>query len=808
MPRWLSPHETLSAVYPESELPLIYYTRFANLFHLSITALTALGLPALLSTAAIAQSDSLATAPEVAEGPPSGQIDADLQDRIRALIQVMTLGEKIGQLQQLNGASGDVTGTADNLAAKNSLDEQIRAGRLGSILNEVNPMTINRLQKLAVDESRLGIPLIFGRDVIHGFRTVFPIPLGQAASWNSELVEKAAAVAAREARSVGIHWTFAPMLDIARDPRWGRIAESLGEDPYLASVLSAAMVRGFQGDDISSPHRVAACAKHFAGYGAGEGGRDYNSAEISPSLMRNVYLPPFQAAVDAGVATVMTSFNDINGVPCSANAHLLRSILRKEWNFCGFVVSDWTSVEEMIAHGYSRDESAAALAAINAGVNMEMVSRTYHDHLADLVERGEIHESLIDELVAEVLRVKFRLGLFDDPYADASRPEALAEEHLHAARQLAGESIVLLKNDNRLLPLDKSKIKKLAVIGPLADAGRAQLGAWVLDGRESDSRTPLAALRESTGDGIELIYAPGLADDEDRKRTQFDEAASAARKADAVLLIVGEGADLSGEARSRAILDLPGAQNELIEAIVATEKPVILIVQAGRPLTIGRQIKDVDAVLYSFHAGTMAGAAISDLVWGIEAPSGRLPVTFPKAVGQIPLYYNHTNTGRPPRAYDFTRDNIVDDTIYRDLGFNSNYIDISPYPLFPFGYGLTYTTFDYGPVELSTAKLRVGQVLAIRAPVTNTGDRAATDVVQLYVRDVVGSLVRPVRELKGFRRVYLAPGETQIVEFALATDVLAFFNNEEQRMLEPGKFELYIGGSSLAPLAGQFELVD
>jgi beta-glucosidase len=757
--------------------------------------------------AAVRGQNAATTADDVAQQPGRAR-STQTEKRIHALVQEMTLAEKIGQLRQANHVGGDITGTADQLAAKDELHQLIRRGQMGSILNAVDAASINELQKLAVENSRLGVPLIFGRDVIHGFRTVVPIPLAQAASWNPKLVEQAAAVAAREARSAGVHWTFAPMVDIARDPRWGRIAESLGEDPYLASVLSAAMVRGLQGDDLSAPDRIAACAKHFAGYGAAEGGRDYNSAVISPSLMRNVYLPPFRAAVDAGVATLMTSFNEVNGVPSSANRHLLRDVLREEWGFRGFVVSDWGSIEEMIEHGYCRDSEEAARAAIRAGLNMEMVSHTYHDHLASLVKKGEIPEAAVNELVSQVLRVKVQLGLFERPYAEeAPPPQALSDDNLRVAHELAAQSIVMLKNDDRLLPLDRSSIKKLAIIGPLADAGKAQLGAWAMDGRPSDSRTPLAAIRESAGGEIDVLYARGLVDDLDDDTGKFGEAIAAANEADVVLLVVGEGADLSGEAHSRAILDLPGAQNELIDAVAATGKPVVLIVQAGRPLTIGRQIAKVNSVLYSFHAGTMAGPAISDLIWGVESPSGKLPVTFPKAVGQIPLYYNHTNTGRPPRRYDFAKDNHVEVSINRELGHNSNYMDVSPYPLYPFGYGLTYTTFEYGPVELSATKLRGGEILAIRAPVTNTGRVAADEVVQLYVRDLVGSLARPVRELKGLRRVNIRPGQTKIVELALACDDLAFFNNEEQLVLEPGKFELYVGGSSLAPLVGKFEII-
>lgn len=756
----------------------------------------------------LAQSRILSRVSEVDTTPAELNRNRDIEARANVLIKKMTLAEKIGQLQQANSVFGNDTVAASDPTVRASLEKLIRGGQVGSILNEVDPKTINRLQRLAADDSRLGVPLIFGRDVIHGFRTIFPIPLGQAASWNPELVEQAAATAAREARSVGVHWTFAPMVDIARDPRWGRIAESFGEDPCLASALSAAMVRGFQGTDLAAPDRVAACAKHFAGYGACEGGRDYNSAVISPALMRNIYLPPFRAAVDAGVATLMTSFNDVNGVPSSANDHLLRDVLRTEWGFRGFVVSDWESVREMIAHGYCQDERHAARAAANAGVSMEMVSQTFRDHLPALVESGEVSEATIDDLVREVLRIKIRLGLFEQPYVDNPRQVLLTDNNVQLARRLSSQSIVLLKNKDSLLPLDKSKVRKIAVIGPLADAKQAQLGAWALDGREADSRTPFAALRESAGDGTEVVFSQGLVDELDRSTAKVEEAVATARQADVVLLFVGEGSDLSGEARSRANLGLSGAQSNLVDAIANTGKPIVLVIAAGRPLTIGQQIAKADAVLYSFHAGTMAGPAIADLIWGIESPSGKLPVTFPKQVGQIPLYYNHNNTGRPPRPYDFDRDGHTNDEINRKLGNISNYIDVGTYPLYPFGYGLTYSTFEYGRVELSSTKLQRGDVLTIRVPVTNTGKNAADEIVQLYVRDVVGTLVRPVRELKDFRRIHIEPGKTELVEFALSSDSLAFFDNREKPINEPGKFELYIGGSSLAPLVGEIEFVE
>jgi beta-glucosidase len=774
------------------------------IFETCLDTFVAIGLVLSINVGVEAQSATPASPNVVAKKTAPRDHSDDREDRISALIRKMTLDEKIGQMQQSNNVDIEVPGKADRPAPHDSLSDRIRQGRIGSVLNEVDPANINRLQKIAVEDSRVRVPLIFGRDVIHGFRTIFPIPLGQAASWNPELVEQAAAIAAREARSVGVRWTFAPMVDIARDPRWGRIAESLGEDPFLASTLSAAMVNGFQGKDLSAPDRIAACAKHFAGYGACEGGRDYNSAVISPSLMRNVYLPPFKAAVDAGVATLMTSFNDVNGIPGSANDHLLRGVLRQDWGFQGFVISDWESIREMIVHGYCRDEKEAARAAVRAGVNMEMVSNTYKHQLPSLLENGDIPMGLINALVADVLRVKFRLGLFDHPFTESARSSLLADDHLEVARRLARESVVLLKNKNGLLPLNRTKVRKLAIIGPLADAKKAQLGAWVLDARDNDSRTPLAALRDTAGNGIELQFVQSLVDDLDRSTSKFGEAVDAAKQADVVLLVVGESGDLSGEARSRAILDLPGAQNALVDAIAATGKPIVLIVESGRPLTIGRQIEKVDSVLYSFHAGTMTGPALADLIWGIESPSGKLPVTIPKSVGQIPLYYNHTSTGRPPRPYDFLNDSKFGDHVDRNLGNNSNYIDVSPYPLYPFGFGLSYTTFEYGNVKLSATKLNEGETLTIRAAVTNTGKFAADEVVQLYIRNLTGGIVHPVRELKGFQRVHIEPSETKSLAFTLSFNSLASFDSQEQKRFPSGKFEVYVGGSSLAPLVAEF----
>jgi beta-glucosidase len=731
----------------------------------------------------------------------------DLDQRVDALVKEMTLEEKVGQLRQMNGL-GISTGDDKHQAAREDLLKLIRDGHVGSILNEISVSTINEYQELAVKESRLGIPLIIGRDVIHGYRTIFPIPLGQAASWNPELVEEGCAIAAKEARSQGIHWTFAPMVDIARDPRWGRIAEGFGEDPVLCSALAAASVKGYQGDDLSSQDHIAACVKHFVGYGAAEGGRDYNATVISPSAMRNIYLPPFKAAVDAGVATLMCAFNDVNGIPMSAHTYLLRDVLRKEWGFQGFVVSDWESIREMIPHGFAADERDAAIKAIRAGVNMEMASVTFHNFLVQAVKEGDIQERLIDDLVKEILRVKFRLGLFENPYVKEGQTSLLlTADHLATARKLARQSVVMLKNANDILPIN-TKVKKIAVIGPLADMKREQLGTWIPDGRAEDSITPLAGIREAAGREIEVKYVAALKNDLDRSTEGFAEAVAAAKNADLVVLVVGEQARLSGEASSRAIIDLPGAQSELVAAIAHVGTPSVMIVESGRPLTIGPQVAQVDAVLYSFHAGTMAGPALADLLWGKESPSGKLPVTLLKSVGQIPLYYNHTNTGRPPREYDFDKDKEYDEEFNFEFGYNSNYLDVRPYPLFPFGYGLSYAKFEYGKVELSTNKLKAGQVLAVRVPVTNKGSLAADEVVQVYVRDLVGSITRPVRELKAFRRVTFEPGEMQILEFALSTDDLKFYNNDEELLLEPGKFELYVGGSSTAPLVGTFEVVE
>ena len=717
-----------------------------------------------------------------------------VEARVRELLGKMTLAEKIGQMWQVDGNREEFKALA-------------REGKIGSILNlnkadVANPAQVyNEYQRIAVEESRLGIPLIIGRDVIHGFRTIFPIPLGQAASFNMALVEEGARIAAREASACGINWTFAPMVDIARDPRWGRIAEGGGEDTLLTSRLGAAMVRGFQGD-LSSPERIAACAKHYVGYGAAEGGRDYNTTWIPEGLLRDVYLPSFRACVEEGVCTLMSAFNDLNGIPTSANAFTLRQILKGEWGFDGFVVSDWASINELIVHGFTADNAGAAYEGISAGVDMEMVTECYIDSAERLVAEGKLDEALIDDAVARILRIKLRLGLFDHPYVEEERISCLlAPEHQEAARAIARESCVLVK-DEGALPLPASA-KRLAVIGPLADAGADQLGCWIFDGRGADSVTPLAALREAfTG---EVRYAPGLSGARSAETSGFAEAVQAARDSDAVVLFLGEDADLSGEAHSRAFLDLPGAQMALLEAVCAAGKPVTAVIMTGRPLLLEQVAKLADAVLVAWHPGTMGGPAIADLLLGVASPSGKLPVTFPRAVGQIPVYYNHRNTGRPS-AED--RHLVPTGTPLNPETYTSTYLDVNHLPLYTFGYGLSYTTFSYADFTISSKTLTMDSKLEIAVSVTNSGDREGVEVVQLYLHDPVASVTRPVKELKDFQRVQLAPGETRRVTFRLQPSQLAFHGRDMQPVIETGEYEVFVGGSSEAEVVGKFMLVE
>jgi beta-glucosidase len=718
----------------------------------------------------------------------SAALNPEIESRIGKLLAKMTLEEKIGQLCQLN-YEGRIT---EDLAGR------IRKGDIGSFLNAGDLDTKNALQRIAVRESRLGIPLIYGRDVIHGYRTVFPIPIGQSCSWNPDLVAKAARVAAEEASSDGVHWTFAPMVDIARDPRWGRIAEGCGEDPFLASIMGAAMVRGFQGLRLSDADAVAACAKHYVGYGAAEGGRDYNTTWIPERLLRDVYLPSFHAAVQSGAATLMSAFNNLNGIPASGNAFTLRQVLRREWGFDGFVVSDWASIEEMINHGYCADEAEAAKKGLEAGVDMEMVTNCYRSHLANLVREGKVGESIVDESVKSILRVKFRKGLFDRPFTEKPKAKTLlAADHLELAKRLAIQGLVLLKNEKNTLPLSASS-GKVAVIGPLADSPSDQLGCWAGDGRAEDAVTPLTAVRAFAGNG-KILFAPGLKAGRDDDDAGFDDAVRAAQGSDVVVMFLGEEAAITGEARSRAFIGLPGKQEQLVAEVAKTGKPMVLVIMAGRPLTFGDAADRAAAVLYAWHPGTMAGPAIADVLFGSAEPSGKLTVSFPVTVGQSPVYYNHMNTGRPLFQETWIRPSLND---------QSRYIDVENRPRYPFGYGLSYTTFRYEGLTLSSPAFVMKDSLKISATVTNTGSRKGDEIVQLYIRDLAGSVTRPVKELKGFERIALNPGESRKVEFVLKAPDLAFWNDAMEFKAEPGAFHVWIGPNSAEGLKGEFSLTE
>ena len=697
---------------------------------------------------------------------------------VDSILKLMTLPEKVGQLTQWHGSS---TETGPHVEAGD--EAGIRAGRVGSFLGVYGARTTHDLQRIAVEESRLHIPLLFAHDVIHGFRTIFPVPLAEAASWDPELVERSARIAAIEATASGLHWTFAPMVDIARDPRWGRIVEGAGEDPYLGSVMAAARVRGFQGGDLAQANTMMATAKHFVAYGAAEGGRDYNTADVSDRTLREIYLPPFHAAVAAGARAIMPSFNEVAGVPMHANRALLTDLLRGEWGFDSVVVSDWEGIAELMPHGIAADTADAAAAAMRAGVDIDMVSNSYLSALPALVRAGRVDLDAVNEAVRRVLRAKVRLGLFSDPYrySDTARERrmTLAPEHLAFARRIARESIVLLRNENNALPLRRD-LGTLAVIGALADSQRASLGNWTAAGRAEDVVTVLKGIREAAGAGTRVVYARGTGTSAG-DTTGFPAALAAARQADAIVLVVGEDQDMSAEARNRARIGLPGAQLELARRIQATGKPVIAVLMNGRPLTISWLAEHVPAILETWFLGVEMGHAVADVLFGDYSPSGKLPVTFPRAVGQVPIYYNHKNTGRPPDPAD---------------RYTSKYIDVPWTPLYPFGYGLSYTTFSYGEPRLTRTSILAGDTLAVEIAVTNTGRRAGAEVVQLYIRDDVASVTRPVMELRRFQKVSLEPRETRTVSFRLTPDDLAFYDLRMRRVIEPGTFTVFVGGSS------------
>ena len=731
-----------------------------------------------------------------------------IEQRIDQLIAQMTLDEKIAQMTQL--AAGPVTEDMEN---------QVRAG-LGSVLNCMGE-DANHYQRIAVEESRLGIPMIFARDVIHGYRTIYPIPLGQAATFDLALVEEAAHLTAQEAMQAGIRWTFSPMVDISRDPRWGRIAEGYGEDTYLASQMGVATVRGYQGYD--SIVQLAACVKHFVGYGVSEGGRDYNTTWIPEVQLRETYLPPFKAALDAGSLSLMCSFNDINGVPLSANKHLMKDILRDEWQYDGLLVSDYASTENMTKHGNCANLKEATLLSINAQMEMDMESHAYLLHLKELVEEGTVKEELLDICVRNILRMKFRLGLFDNPYCAVENPDFYNAASLAAALRAAEESAVLLKN-NGILPLASSPHHPIAskttvlVCGPLAHSQNDQNGTWCFDKVDSATVTPLMAFRQLAREGkIRLVEQPGKHWSREVSQQNIAQLTRLAKQADVVLYFGGEESILSGEARCRAHLDLPGDQSQQLRALKATGKPVVLTMMAGRPLCIGEDIDAVDAVLYAFHGGTMQGPALANLIMGKVAPSGRLPVTFPQAVGQIPMYYNKKNSGRPtsnPILYE----DIPVGAAQFSIGADSYWLEYGDQPLYPFGYGLTYTTFEYSPVMLSDTILIASSPNSLTAScvITNTGHREAVAVPQLYIRDVVGSLTRPIRELKGFQRISIPAGESRTVYFDLTADDLAYWHLAEGLTLgadgaytfsaEPGDFHIWIAPNAAEGRHAEFKL--
>jgi beta-glucosidase len=719
-----------------------------------------------------------------------------IDQKVNALLKKMTIEEKIGQLNQYTGdnsATGPITINPNKQA-------EIKAGLIGSMLNVVGTKYTRQYQELAM-QSRLKIPLLFGQDVIHGYKTTFPIPLAEAASWDLQAIELAARVAATEASASGIHWTFAPMVDIGRDPRWGRVMEGAGEDTYLGSKIAYARVKGFQGNKLGDLNSVMACVKHFAAYGAATGGRDYNSVDMSERMLFETYLPPFKAALDAGAATFMNSFNDLNGIPATGNVHLQRDILKGKWNFQGFVVSDWGSIGEMVAHGYSKDLKAAALSAITAGSDMDMESNAYRYNLAELVKEGKVSIDLIDDAVKRILRKKYELGLFENPYkySDDKRAEKALNnpENRKAALEVAEKSIVLLKNENQTLPLSKS-VKTIAFIGPMVKEYKANMGFWSVELPDVDYDKWVVSqwdgLQNKVGKTTKLLYAKGCEVDGDNK-DEFAEAVATAKQADVVILSIGERRDMSGEAKSRSDLHLPGVQEDLVKAIQATGKPVVVLVNAGRPLIFNWTADNVPAIVYTWWLGTEAGNAIANVLFGDYNPSGKLPMTFPREVGQVPIYYNHFSTGRPAPNENAT-------------GYVSSYIDLKNSPKFPFGYGLSYTKFNYSNLKLSSAKIKSNETIKVSFQLSNVGKVAGEEVVQLYLQDKFGSVVRPVLELKDFQKVKLNAGESKTIEFTIDKEKLSFYNDKIEWVAEPGDFEVMIGASSAdIKLKANFELV-
>ena len=705
-----------------------------------------------------------------------------IDQKVTELMAKMTLEEKIGQLNQYNDditATGPVTKDADKAG-------QVRAGKLGSILNAIGAKNTKNWQDQAM-QSRLKIPLLFGQDVIHGFRTTFPIPLGETATWDMNLIEKSARIAATEASAYGIHWTFAPMVDIGRDPRWGRVMEGAGEDTYLGTLVGKARVKGFQGNGLGNKDAVMACAKHFAAYGAAVGGRDYNSVDMSLRQLHETYLPPFKAVSDIGVATFMNSFNDINGIPATGNKYLQRDLLKGAWNFQGFVVSDWGSIGEMIPHGFAKDNKDAALKAIIAGSDMDMESRSYTNHLAELVKEGKVDIQLIDDAVRRILTKKYELGLFDDPYRfineKREKEQANNPEHRKFAREIGAKSIVLLKNENQLLPLSPTT-KKVAIIGPFAKATVENHGFWSIAFPDDSQRivTQFDGIKAQLDKNSELLYAKGC-NANDNDKSLFAEAVETAKKADVVIMTLGEGHAMSGEAKSRSNIHFSGVQEDLLKEIAKTGKPIILMINAGRPLVFDWASENIPTIVYTWWLGTEAGNSIADVLFGKINPGGKLPMTFPRTEGQIPIYYNHYNTGRPAKNNT-------------DRNYVSAYIDLDNDPAYPFGFGLSYTTFQYSDVNVSATQLKGNQTLTASVTLTNSGNYDGEEVVQLYIRDLVGKVVRPVKELKGFQKIFLKKGESKTVSFNITPEDLKFYDDELNFDWESGEFDIMIGTNS------------
>ena len=758
----------------------------------------------LLASFAIAALLVAGCSNKILKSPVSYSKENVLETKVDSVLRLMTLEEKVGQLNQYNGF-WDITGPTPKVGQAAKKYEDLKKGLVGSMLNVKGVKDVKALQKIAVEQTRLGIPLIFGFDVIHGYKTISPIPLAEAASWDLEAIKKSAAIAAEEAAAVGLNWTFAPMVDVARDARWGRVMEGAGEDPFLGSKIAVARVQGFQGEDLAAVNTILACAKHFAGYAFAESGRDYNTVDISETVLQNTIFPPFKAAVDAGVRTFMNSFNELNGIPATGNSYLQREVLKGDWKFDGFVVSDWGSINEMIPHGYAKDSKQAAEIAINAGSDMDMESSAYVEHLVALVKEGKVKESVIDDAARRILKVKFELGLFDDPYKYCDENRELATvgkaEFHEGVLDMAKKSIVLLKNEKDLLPLKKSG-QKIALIGGLANDKTSPLGSWRIAADDNTAISVLEGLQKYPGN--QLTYTKGA--DVTEGRTQFvwetkinmtdksgfAEAISVAKQADVVVMVLGEHGLQSGEGRSRADIGLPGVQQELLEAVYKVNPNVVLVLNNGRPLAIPWADENIPAIVEGWHLGTQSGNAIAQVLYGDYNPSGKLPMTFPRNVGQIPIYYNYKNTGRP----------VMNEP---ESVFWSHYIDEKNTPLYPFGHGLSYSKFEYSDLQLSSKTFAKNGKIEVSVNLKNTGKVTGKEVVQLYIRDLIGSITRPVKELKGFEMIELQPNETKKVVFTIDEKTIEYFTANRKWEAEPGDFKVFIGGSSVTKLEGDFQ---